>query len=89
LARRYDPCVAVDVAVFSPAADRRGGCFTCCHLGERIDAPVSFVRQAYHAPAAHTREEIHEQCKPSLAIGRKQEGKFLRGAFDIVLAKGF
>jgi catechol 1,2-dioxygenase len=27
--------------------------------------------------------------KPSLAIGLKQEGKFLRGAFDIALAKGF
>lgn len=25
--------------------------------------------------------------KPSLAIGLKQEGKYLRGAFDVVLAK--
>jgi catechol 1,2-dioxygenase len=27
--------------------------------------------------------------KPSMAIGLRQDGKFLRGNFDFVLARGF
>jgi catechol 1,2-dioxygenase len=50
---------------------------------------VPLTTQLYFKDDPFIAEDPWASGKPSLAIDLQQDGKFLRGAFDIVLARGF
>jgi catechol 1,2-dioxygenase len=50
---------------------------------------IPLTTQLYFKDDPHIAKDPWASRKPSMAIGLKQEGKFLRGHLDIVLARGF
>jgi catechol 1,2-dioxygenase len=50
---------------------------------------VPLTTQLYFKDDPFSAKDPWASGKPSLAIGLKHDGKFLRGAFDLALARGF
>jgi catechol 1,2-dioxygenase len=50
---------------------------------------VPLTTQLYFKDDPYIAKDPWARRKPSLAIGLKQNGKFLNGTFDLVLARGF
>jgi catechol 1,2-dioxygenase len=56
-------------------------------VAESIHVPLT--TQLYFKGDPYIAKDPWAGRKPSMAIGLKQDGKFLRGNFDVVLARGF
>jgi catechol 1,2-dioxygenase len=74
-----------------PGLEKYAGLTRPAHIHFRTSQSlhVPLTTQLYFRDDPFIAKDSWAGRKPSLAIGLKQEGKFLRGAFDIVLAKGF
>lgn len=74
-----------------PGLEKYAGLTRPAHIHFRVSESlhVPLTTQLYFRDDPFIAKDPWAGRKPSLAIGLKQEGKFLRGAFDIVLAKGF
>ena len=56
---------------------------------DMISLHVPLTTQLYFKDDPFIAKDPWASRKPSMAIGLKQNGRFLQGAFDIVLARGF
>jgi catechol 1,2-dioxygenase len=74
-----------------PGLEKYAGLTRPAHIHFRVSESlhVPLTTQLYFRDDPFIAKDPWAGRKPSLAIGLKQEGKFLRGAFDIALAKGF
>ena len=74
-----------------PGLEKYAGLTRPAHIHFKVSEPlhVPLTAQLYFKDDPYIRKDPWARDKPSLAIGLKQEGKFLRGTFDMVLAKGF
>ena len=74
-----------------PGLEKYAGLTRPAHIHFRVSESlhVPLTTQLYFKDDPFIRKDPWAGRKPSLAIGLKQEGKFLRGAFDIALAKGY
>lgn len=74
-----------------PGLEKYAGLTRPAHIHLRVSESlhVPLTTQLYFRDDPFIAKDPWAGRKPSLAISLKQEGEFLRGAFDIVLAKGF
>lgn len=74
-----------------PGLEKYAGLTRPAHIHFRVSESlhVPLTTQLYFKDDSSIAKDPWASRKPSLAIGLRQDGKFLRGAFDIVLAKGF
>ncbi|HVE48879.1 MAG TPA: twin-arginine translocation pathway signal protein [Casimicrobiaceae bacterium] len=74
-----------------PGLEKYAGVTRPAHIHFRVSDSlhVPLTTQVYFRDDPFIAKDPWAARKPSSAIGLKQEGKFLRGAFDIVLANGF
>lgn len=74
-----------------PGLEKYAGLTRPAHIHFRVSESlhVPLTTQLYFRDDPFIAKDPWAGRKPSMAIGLKQEGKYLRGAFDIVLAKGF
>jgi len=74
-----------------PGLEKYAGLTRPAHIHFRVSESlhVPLTTQLYFRDDPFIAKDPWAGRKPSSAISLKQEGKFLRGAFDIVLAKGF
>jgi len=74
-----------------PGLEKYAGLTRPAHIHFRVSESlhVPLTTQLYFRDDPFIAKDPWAGRKPSSAITLKQEGKFLRGAFDIVLAKGF
>jgi catechol 1,2-dioxygenase len=73
-----------------PGLEKYAGLTRPAHIHFRVSESlhVPLTMQLYFKDDPYIAKDPWASRKPSLAIGLKQDGKFLRGAFDIVLARG-
>jgi catechol 1,2-dioxygenase len=74
-----------------PGLEKYAGLTRPAHIHFRISESlhVPLTTQLYFKEDPHIAKDPWASRKPSMAIGLKQDGKFLRGNLDIVLARGF
>jgi catechol 1,2-dioxygenase len=74
-----------------PGLEKYAGLTRPAHIHFRVSESlhVPLTTQLYFKEDPHIAKDPWASRKPSMAIGLKQDGKFLRGNFDIVLARGF
>jgi catechol 1,2-dioxygenase len=74
-----------------PGLEKYAGVTRPAHIHFRISESlhVPLTTQLYFKGDPFMAKDPWAAHKPSLAIDLKQEGKYLRGTFDIVLARGF
>jgi len=74
-----------------PGLEKYAGLTRPAHIHFRVaeSLHVPLTTQLYFKEDPFIAKDPWASRKPSLAIGLQQDGKFLRGAFDIVLARGF
>ncbi len=74
-----------------PGLEKYAGLTRPAHIHFRVSESlhVPLTTQLYFKEDPHIAKDPWASRKPSMAIGLKQDGKFLRGNLDIVLAKGF
>ena len=74
-----------------PGLEQYAGLTRPAHIHFRVSESlhVPLTTQLYFKEDPHIAKDPWASRKPSMAIGLKQDGKFLRGNFDIVLARGF
>lgn len=74
-----------------PGLEKYAGLTRPAHIHFRVSESlhVPLTTQLYFRDDPFIAKDPWASRKPSSAISLKQAGKFLRGAFDIVLAKGF
>ena len=74
-----------------PGLEKYGGMMRPAHIHFRVSEMlhVPLTTQLYFKGDPHIAKDPWAGKKPSLAVDLKQDGKFLRGHFDIVLAKGY
>ena len=74
-----------------PGLEKYAGLTRPAHIHFRVSESlhVPLTTQLYFKDDPFIAKDPWARRKPSSAISLEQEGKFLRGAFDIVLAKGF
>ena len=73
-----------------PGLEKYGGLTRPAHIHFRVSESlhVPLTTQLYFKDDPYIAKDPWAGRKPALAVGLKQDGKFLRGAFDIVLARG-
>lgn len=73
-----------------PGLEKYAGVTRPAHIHYRVSESlhVPLTTQIYFKDDPFLAKDPWASRKPSLAIGLKQEGRALRGAFDIVLARG-
>src|SRR6516225_9109311 len=74
-----------------PGLEKYAGLTRPAHIHFRVaeSLHVPLTTQLYFKDDPYIAKDPWASHKPSLAIGLKQDGKFLRGTFDLVLARGF
>ena len=74
-----------------PGLEKYAGLTRPAHIHFRVSESlhVPLTTQLYFKDDPHIAKDPWAGRKPSLAIGLKQDGKFLHGTFDLVLARGF
>ena len=74
-----------------PWLEKYAGLMRPAHIHFRVSESlhVPLTTQLYFKEDPHIAKDPWASRKPSMAIGLKQDGKFLRGNLDIVLARGF
>ncbi len=74
-----------------PGLEKYAGLTRPAHIHFRVSESlhVPLTTQLYFKEDPHIAKDPWASRKPSMAIGLKQDGKFLRGNLDIVLARGF
>jgi protocatechuate 3,4-dioxygenase beta subunit len=74
-----------------PGLEKYAGLTRPAHIHFRVaeSLHVPLTTQLYFRDDPYIAKDPWASRKPSLAIGLKQNGKFLRGTFDLVLARGF
>ena len=74
-----------------PGLERYAGLTRPAHIHFRVSESlhVPLTTQLYFKEDPHIAKDPWASRKPSMAIGLKQDGKFLRGNLDILLARGF
>jgi catechol 1,2-dioxygenase len=74
-----------------PGLEKYAGLTRPAHIHFRVaeSLHVPLTTQLYFKGDPHIAKDPWASRKPSMAIGLKQDGKLLRGNFDIVLARGF
>ena len=74
-----------------PGLEQYAGLTRPAHIHFRVSESlhVPLTTQLYFKEDPHIAKDPWASRKPSMAIGLKQDGKFLRGNLDIVLARGF
>jgi catechol 1,2-dioxygenase len=74
-----------------PGLEKYAGLTRPAHIHFRVSEAlhVPLTTQLYFKDDPHIPKDPWASRKPSMAIGLKQDGKFLRGNLDIVLARGF
>ena len=74
-----------------PGLEQFAGVTRAAHIHFRVaeSLHIPLTTQLYFKDDPLVSKDPWARSKPSLAIPLRQEGKYLRGAFDIVLAKGF
>src|SRR5262245_60976657 len=74
-----------------PGLEKYAGLTRPAHIHFRVaeSLHVPLTTQLYFKDDPYIAKDPWASRKPSLAIGLKQDGKFLRGTFDLVLARGF
>ena len=73
-----------------PGLEKYAGLTRPAHIHFRVSESlhVPLTTQLYFKDDPHIAKDPWASRKPSSAIGLKQDGKFLRGTFDLVLSKG-
>ena len=73
-----------------PGLEKYAGLTRPAHIHFRVSESlhVPLTTQLYFKDDPHIAKDPWASRKPSSAIGLKQNGKFLRGTFDLVLGKG-
>ena len=73
-----------------PGLEKYAGMTRPAHIHFRVSESlhIPLTTQLYFKDDPYIAKDPWAYRKPSLAIGLKQDGKFLHGAFDIVLARG-
>ena len=74
-----------------PGLEKYAGLTRPAHVHFRVSESlhIPLTTQLYFKDDPHIAKDPWASRKPSMAIGLKQDGKFLRGNLDIVLARGF
>ena len=74
-----------------PGLEKYAGLTRPAHIHFRVaeSIHVPLTTQLYFKDDPYIAKDPWAGRKPSMAIGLKQDGKFLRGNFDVVLARGF
>jgi catechol 1,2-dioxygenase len=74
-----------------PGLEKYAGLTRPAHIHFRVaeSLHVPLTTQLYFRDDPYITKDPWASRKPSLAIDLKQDGKFLRGTFDLVLARGF
>jgi catechol 1,2-dioxygenase len=74
-----------------PGLEKYAGLTRPAHIHFRVSESlhVPLTTQLYFKDDPYIAEDPWASRKPSMAIDLKKDGKFLRGAFDFVLARGF
>jgi catechol 1,2-dioxygenase len=74
-----------------PGLEKYGGLTRPAHIHFRVaeSIHVPLTTQFYFKGDPYIAKDPWAGRKPSMAIGLKQDGKFLRGNFDVGLARGF
>jgi catechol 1,2-dioxygenase len=74
-----------------PGLEQYAGLTRPAHIHFRVaeSLHVPLTTQLYFKDDPYIAKDPWASRKPSMAIGLKQDGKLLRGNFDIVLARGF
>jgi catechol 1,2-dioxygenase len=74
-----------------PGLEKYAGLTRPAHIHFRVSEMmhIPLTTQLYFKDDPHIAKDPWASRKPSLAIGLKQDGKTLRGTFDLVLARGF
>jgi catechol 1,2-dioxygenase len=74
-----------------PGLEKYAGLTRPAHIHFRVaeSLHVPLTTQLYFKGGPYIAKDPWAGRKPSMAVGLKQNGKFLRGNFDIVLARGF
>jgi catechol 1,2-dioxygenase len=74
-----------------PGLEKYAGLTRPAHIHFRVaeSIHVPLTTQLYFKGDPYIAKDPWAGRKPSMAIGLKQDGKFLRGNFDVVLARGF
>jgi catechol 1,2-dioxygenase len=74
-----------------PGLEQYAGLTRPAHIHFRVSESlhVPLTTQLYFKDDPHISKDPWASRKPSMAIGLKQDGRFMRGAFDLVLARGF
>ena len=74
-----------------PGLEKYAGLTRPAHIHFRVSESlhVPLTTQLYFKDDPYIAKDPWASPKPSMAIGLKQDGRFLHGAFDIVLARGF
>ena len=74
-----------------PGLEQYAGLTRPAHIHFRVSESlhVPLTTQLYFKDDPYIAKDPWASRKPSLAIGLRQDGKFLRGAFDLALARGF
>jgi catechol 1,2-dioxygenase len=74
-----------------PGLEKYAGLTRPAHIHFRVSESlhVPLTTQLYFKEDPHIAKDPWASRKPSMAIGLRQDGKFLRGNLDIVLARGF
>jgi catechol 1,2-dioxygenase len=74
-----------------PGLEKYAGLTRPAHIHFRVSESlhVPLTTQLYFKDDPNIAKDPWASRKPSMAIGLKQDGKLLRGNFDIVLARGF
>ena len=74
-----------------PGLEKYAGLTRPAHIHFRVSESlhIPLTTQLYFKDDPHIAKDPWASRKPSMAIGLKQDGKFLRGNLNIVLARGF
>jgi catechol 1,2-dioxygenase len=74
-----------------PGLEKYAGLTRPAHIHFRVSESlhIPLTTQLYFKDDPHIAKDPWASRKPSLAIGLKQDGNFLHGTFDLVLARGF
>ena len=74
-----------------PGLEKYAGLTRPAHIHFRVSESlhVPLTTQLYFKDDPYIAKDPWASRKPSMALGLKQDGKLLRGNFDIVLARGF
>ncbi len=74
-----------------PGLEKYAGLTRPAHIHFRVSESlhVPLTTQLYFKDDPHIAKDPWASRKPSMAIGLRQDGKFLHGTLDIVLARGF